>query len=187
MCYATFLASAETSLVRSECATALRVREFDKGRGLVGFPPIGQACDLPVWSDQVLARIPLSNYGAADQHHADAHHQMLPPCSKIVAGNNYASRRIGIRRHKLTHLGIMPVIEDQITTLPAGIMPLRDIHLINRSNAGQRCARVSRETGLGSPNLTGAPPIPPSLPAQPEPADVRLRRPGRHPPHGYLR
>ena len=39
----------------------------------------------------------------------------------------------------------------------------------------------------GSPNLTGAPPIPPSLPAQPEPAGVRLRRPGRHPPPGYLR
>src|SRR5271165_592276 len=41
--------------------------------------------------------------------------------------------------------------------------------------------------GIGSPNLTGAPPIPPSLPAQPEPAGVRLRRPGRHPPPGYLR
>ena len=60
MYYATFPASAETSLVRSECATALRVQEFDKRRGLVGFPPIGQACDLPVWPDQVLARIPLS-------------------------------------------------------------------------------------------------------------------------------
>ncbi len=31
---------------------------------------------------------------------------MLPPCSKIMAGNNYASRRIGIQRHKLTHLGM---------------------------------------------------------------------------------
>ena len=39
----------------------------------------------------------------------------------------------------------------------------------------------------GSPNLTGAPPIPPWLPARPEPAGVRLRRPGRHPPPGYLR
>ena len=29
---------------------------------------------------------------------------------------------------------------------------------------------------IGSPNLTGAPPIPPSLPAQPEPAGVCLRR-----------
>ena len=26
----------------------LRVQEFDKGRGPVGFLPIGQACDLPV-------------------------------------------------------------------------------------------------------------------------------------------
>ena len=31
MYYATFPASAETSLVRSECATALRVHAFDKG------------------------------------------------------------------------------------------------------------------------------------------------------------
>jgi hypothetical protein len=29
-------------------AIALRVQEFDKGRGPVGFAPIGQACDLPV-------------------------------------------------------------------------------------------------------------------------------------------
>ena len=28
--------------------TALRVQEFDKGRGPVGFAPIGQSCDLPV-------------------------------------------------------------------------------------------------------------------------------------------
>ena len=33
-------------------ATALRVQEFDKGRGPVGFPPIGQACDLPVEPDE---------------------------------------------------------------------------------------------------------------------------------------
>jgi hypothetical protein len=32
-------------------ATALSVQEFDKGRGPVGFPPIGQACDLPVEPD----------------------------------------------------------------------------------------------------------------------------------------
>jgi hypothetical protein len=47
MYYATFPASAETSLVRSECATALRVHAFDKRRGLVGFPPIGQALTCP--------------------------------------------------------------------------------------------------------------------------------------------
>jgi hypothetical protein len=33
-------------------ATALSVQEFDKGRGPVGFPPIGQACDLPVEPDE---------------------------------------------------------------------------------------------------------------------------------------
>src|SRR5580700_8394418 len=33
-------------------ATTLRVQEFDKGRGPVGLPPIGQACDLPAWPDQ---------------------------------------------------------------------------------------------------------------------------------------
>ena len=33
-------------------AMALRVQEFDKGRGPVGFPPIGQACDLPVEPDE---------------------------------------------------------------------------------------------------------------------------------------
>ena len=33
MCYATFPASAETSLVRSECATALRVQAFNNGCG----------------------------------------------------------------------------------------------------------------------------------------------------------
>jgi hypothetical protein len=32
--------------------TALRVQEFDKGRGPVGFLPIGQACHLPVWPDE---------------------------------------------------------------------------------------------------------------------------------------
>ena len=35
-------------------ATTLRVQEFDKGRGPVGLPPIGQACDLPEWPDQGL-------------------------------------------------------------------------------------------------------------------------------------
>jgi hypothetical protein len=38
-CYATFLASAGTSLARNEGATALRVQGFDKGRGPVGLPP----------------------------------------------------------------------------------------------------------------------------------------------------
>ena len=33
-------------------ATALSVQEFDKGRGPVGFPPVGQACDLPVEPDE---------------------------------------------------------------------------------------------------------------------------------------
>ena len=51
--------------------------------------------------------------------------------------------------------------------------------------AGAPIGRAMRRAG--SPNLTGAPPIPPSLPAQPEPVGVRLRRPGRHPPPGYLR
>jgi len=32
--------------------TALRVQGFDKGRGPVGLPPIGQACQLPAWPDQ---------------------------------------------------------------------------------------------------------------------------------------
>ena len=30
----------------------MRVQEFDKGRGPVGLPSIGQACDLPTWPDQ---------------------------------------------------------------------------------------------------------------------------------------
>ena len=60
-------------------ATALSVQEFDKGRGPVGFPPIGQACDLPVEPDGgVLARVPLSNSGAAGQLDADAHWSWLP-------------------------------------------------------------------------------------------------------------
>jgi Clp amino terminal domain, pathogenicity island component len=33
-------------------AMALRVQEFDKGRGPVGLPPIGQACHLPAWPGQ---------------------------------------------------------------------------------------------------------------------------------------
>ena len=33
-------------------AAALRVQGFDKGRGPVGLPPIGQACQLPAWPDQ---------------------------------------------------------------------------------------------------------------------------------------
>jgi hypothetical protein len=33
-------------------ATTLRVQEFDKERGPVGLPSIGQACDLPAWPDQ---------------------------------------------------------------------------------------------------------------------------------------
>ena len=49
------------------------------------------------------------------------------------------------------------------------------------------CLRETGDCSRGSPNLTGAPPIPPSLPAQPGPAGVRLRRPGRHPSPGYLR
>jgi hypothetical protein len=52
---------------------------------------------------------------------------MLPPCSKIVADNNYASRHTGIRRHKLTHLGMsgrrrVPV-ERQIDQIRLGSKP----------------------------------------------------------------
>ena len=66
-------------------------------------------------------------------------------------------------------------LQDQVTALQG---QLTDV----RGSYGRLTALVD-----GSPNLTGAPPIPPSLPAQPEPAGVRLRRPGRHPPPGYLR
>jgi hypothetical protein len=59
--------------------TALSVQEFDKGRGPVGFPPIGQACDLPVEPDGVLARVPLSNSGAAAQSDADALPALVAP------------------------------------------------------------------------------------------------------------
>jgi len=45
-------------------ATTLRVQEFDRGRGPVGLPPIGQACYLPHGPIRVLARVPLPNSGA---------------------------------------------------------------------------------------------------------------------------
>jgi hypothetical protein len=64
--------------------------------------------------------------------------------------------------------------------LPTSHLPLED----GRS-AIIICCRPTRI--FGSPNLTGAPPIPPSFPAQPEPAGVRLRRLGRHLPPGYFR
>jgi len=44
--------SAEPSPAWSGGAAAPAVQGFDKGRGPVGLPPIGQACHLPAWPDQ---------------------------------------------------------------------------------------------------------------------------------------
>ncbi len=56
-------------------ATALRVQEFDKGRGPVGLPPIGQACDLPAWPDQGPREGSLVKFWSGHQPDADAHRE----------------------------------------------------------------------------------------------------------------
>jgi hypothetical protein len=73
---AALTASAETSPTTSACVTAARMQEFDKGRGPVGFPPIGQPLACPHGPIRVLARVPLSNSGTAGQLDPDA-----PPMS----------------------------------------------------------------------------------------------------------
>jgi hypothetical protein len=56
-------------------ATTLRVQEFDKGRGPVGLPPIGQACDLPAWPDQGPCEGSLVKFWGGHQPDADAHRE----------------------------------------------------------------------------------------------------------------
>jgi transposase len=63
----------------SRCATTLRAQEFDKGRGPVGLPPIGQACDLPAWPDQGPREGSLVKFRSGHQPHADAHRERRHP------------------------------------------------------------------------------------------------------------
>jgi hypothetical protein len=72
------------------------MQEFDKGRGPVGFPPIGQPLACPYSPIRVLARVPLSNSGTAGQLDPDAHPPMSSPRSKIVA----SKRLLRVDKHR---------------------------------------------------------------------------------------
>jgi hypothetical protein len=67
-------------------ATAPVVQGFDKGRGPVGLPLIGQACQLPVWPDQGPREGSLvkSRRGAVPARRAGRRAAAQPPPSVLV-------------------------------------------------------------------------------------------------------
>ena len=60
----------------------MRVQEFDKGRGPIGLPPIGQACDLPAWPDQGPREGSLVKFWSGHQPDADAHRERRHPAQR---------------------------------------------------------------------------------------------------------
>src|SRR4249920_2818844 len=99
-------------------ATTLRVQEFDKGRGPVGLPPIGQACDLPTWPDQGPREGSLVKFWSGHQPDADAHRERRHPAQrawwvttprKTAAAKPLPSPKLLTPRTKRNRYGRLPI------------------------------------------------------------------------------